>query len=685
LSAPSQFLDSLTLDDLRLPYDRFAKKLDGKPRLVAGSSNVYPSQNESLRKRGGFGDSALTGKTLSGRVDRLGSYRTFDDKVYLIASVFNDTAPANEQWAMYYLRLDPGGAGTWTLMPNVRGMNESSTAHEWTTARGKVYIKGFPKSGVDLLGSVIFDGSGATPSTHFWGLLGPTVPAAPTAQGTWGASPQSVTVRVGWTYVYTWVTDTGHESPRSPAETDPSASSSSTGTVTNLIPRVNVKGHPDTTRVPTVRIYRSSDGGGSYRFVEDITNTGDVTILYIDDSVSGNPVPDARLDPSNVAPSVTSNATPPAVDAPEVTGVDEIEPSTPPVYWRGRIWYGLGSTLFFSGDEEIRKGIPLEAFPTGFFGNFFPFESKVLYLMPTEEALYVVTEGGTEAIVGRFRDEFTPITIQSAVGGALDHPMGSEALGNAVYWITQDFRVVEAVGRSVVAISPPLGTDLIDAEAAGAELALGHHLANGIVWLVAAAIDRTDPTNSKLWMFDPVERIWSPPWSGAQVTALNYGRYRETDKVPTFTAALWVAGSPGTAAVGRYQDAVYTDALPGSGDAGYAFAAETNLLGPPPGNQLNSLMVPGLQTSVSQARLEWQGSPTAPTFGYATDDSSGAVTTVTGANPTHTANDSVGYTTKFYDIDQAGQRAKVKVSRGVDTEEFILESIVISWEPRQGL
>lgn len=680
---PANFrqLDARELDTLRLPYDKFAKKLHDIPILVSGS-NIYAAQNNTLRKRGGTGGTtALTDETVTGRIDRIGAYETLESpsKVYLIASVYNGT-----NWEMFYLRLS-AGTPQWTTMGTVRDVDDSTRAHEWVVARGKVYIQGFPGSG-DKLGTVVFDGSGGSPVLTVWGLLGPTTPGRIVSPASWNAATDPVTVLVGWTYVYTWKTLTGHESTRSPLEFDPANAASSTGAFTNKCPQVTVQGHADTTNITKVVIYRSGDGGGNYMRLAEITNTGAGNIVYEDDDLDGdNPIPTGNLDPHDLAPSLTSNSSVPTVLDPLVVGTDQVATSTAMVYWQGRIWKGLGNFLFFSGQEEIRSGIPEECWPSGILsGNKFKFQYGVSHLIPTKDILYVVTSRGVQAITGQFRDEFKVRGLSELVGGAILHPHASLAIEQEVYWLTHDYQIAHGNLDSFEIISRPLSTDITAELGTNREIEFGSYIAPGIAWLLVLAKHQTTPAASKVWVYDLESRQWNPPWSGAYIESLTYGPISESDRVPKLLFALWSGGtvSTSTSVAGEYTDATFTDFVPGSAVANIAFSAETNLFPLPGGNRINSVTRPAITSNFAGWKLEWISGVTAPTVAYALDDASGSVTTATGEDTyLHTA--PVGYVTKFYHVETMAERAKLKISRTADAESFVLESIAACWQVTQ--
>lgn len=285
--------------------------------MWATSQGKYAKRPGSVQL-GAFGVGVLPGK-----IDHYIFYETLDSPplIWLVASVLNASSSLYEVWAV---RLD--GSGTPASLGTLRNINQSTKPHEFVVSRGKCFIKGYPSGSNDKLGTVIFDGS--TNTTTFWGLLGPTTAAQLsgsvsggvfTASG-WASSTFPITVNLGWSYTYTYKTITGHESCRAPLQTNQSIVPSNTGAFTNSCPKMTLVGHSDTVNVPTVVVYRSTDGGGSFYRLEEVSNPG-TSFTYEDrhfpdgNAVPAQPIPDTSLDTTLVAPSLTLNNPPPSVAA----------------------------------------------------------------------------------------------------------------------------------------------------------------------------------------------------------------------------------------------------------------------------------------------------------------------------------------------------------------------------------
>lgn len=665
----SSQLDSLELTELTLPYDPENKIINDSPRLVAGSSNVYVDRRGVIRKTGGLVD--MSKGITSRRIDRLIEYDAQNGRKYLVASVYN---PAGPSWGVYYLRLD--GASSWTAITNLRNVNNSEYPHEMVAARGVVFIKSFPGASGDKLGSVIFDGR-STPATRFWGLLGPTTPARRSgATSTWTASTTNHTVLVGWTYVYTWVTSTGHESSRSPLEYDPAQQPSNTGAFTNKRPTMVVQGHADTTNVPYINIYRTTDGGGTFLYIDQITNTGAGSINYNDTnrtSAPGDPKTDAQLDTNRPAPSVTSNSPPPTVEE-GVIGTATVERSSPIAYWNGRLWYGVGRNLYFSGNDEIRAGRLEEAWPSGVGGNSIQLRGAVRNLEPTQESLIVHTADETLEIRGSARNDIRGEGLLSTVGSC-SYRTAAIPFENAALWMDQRFRLRMMEGGNARIISDSLGSTVVNALDAETTLSLEIYQAQRIDWIVLALHDLGTPANSRWWILDLARlgqgQLWSPPWT-KDTTAICVA---SDESEETFLYAATYSG--GNAGLAYYSDSTYADL-----GSGFAFNAETNLFSIPDGNHVHRLAKPRLMPNVLELKVGYVGN--APTVKRGLD-SAGAMTELTIYNdpPRATAVDA-GYVIRHYGVQSVAQRVRMGVSRTADSNPFELESFAVVWDPTQG-
>lgn len=245
----------------------------------------------------------------------------------------------------------------------------------------------------------------------------------------WAASDHKVDVTRGWYYSYAYKTITGQLSNRADLQRNPDLMPSFTGPFKDLVPKLVVQGQADTTNIPTIVIFRSTDGGGTFGILEEIVNTGAGDITYYDDSFGtgatsttfNDPVPDTSLNFGAVAPSLTSNSPPPAVIPPLVTGEDTPEDECYAMTTHvGRIFYSIKNYLLFSSREELRDGIGEECFPSGTLGgNYFIFNDLITGLVSDNDSLYIFTERNIYRMSGYTKDSFSFVKLYD-IGAAIN-------------------------------------------------------------------------------------------------------------------------------------------------------------------------------------------------------------------------------------------------------------------------
>lgn len=757
-------LDSLQWSSLDFPYNRMGRPLSEEPRLVDGR-NSYVTYGGTIAKRPGTLKITNTDSAL--KCDRLWVYETLESpqKIFLVGSFFN---VGTGYWELYYANLDTPTA--WTIMPELRQSNHSTSAHEASVSRGKLYIKSYPTAlSGEKLGSIIFDGT--TITVTYWGLLGPqtpvqmtetihrltaaltsgatsfaldsvasypatpfyvqidyelilvttivgtTVTVASRAQGgttaaahasgsmviyrPWTASAHNVTVNQYWEYTYAYVSKTGQVSNRAAVETNPDNPPSLTGPFFNLIPKFTVQGQADTTNVPHINIYRTTDGGGTFYLLEQITNSGAGSITYEDKSLvsstgSHDPIPDINLDTSQVAPSLTSNSPPPTVLSPLVVGTDTPTLTTPITYYAGRFWFGIGNYLFYSAQEELNTGVPEESWPAGLAqGNFFEFQHPIQNLMGTTDALYIITSEDTHILTGTLRETFNPKQILSEVGAPYYQPRAICRYQDSVVWLTNDFRVAILQGNNFRIISDQLGTDIIEF--------LGNPPDDACDMTYWADIEKEwivlniyKTSSSMQWVYDikkassTKQDFWNTPWTIPGVTALLSGRISLTSTQRrlcfylfnnTAPLAGWLVRICSTAA-----ENVGSDTVPTGLSATFTFHLVTALFQIPPGNHVNALRRPDLTPVVYKIRIDRTkySSDTDPSVNYFLDDL--WTTPIGGGTPQTVPRAALpkGFSTLMYPIDTIAYRVAVEIFKS-DTQLFELQDLVIVFEADKGM
>jgi hypothetical protein len=680
--AQNQQLDTYEFPTAALPYIPLLRQLDDSPRLISGT-NTWAKLSGVLAKRPGF-SLVSSAPQIQARPDRMVIYETLDNPsfIYLLASLL--TAP--NTWQMYWIRLD-AGTPAWTSMGTYRAINASTRPHEIVISRGLAFIKGYPSAASgENLGTVIFDGSGGSPVVRPWGVLGPTKPAQ---AGVFGASAHNSNVYVGWTYAYAWVSVTGQVSNRSPIQTDPSQPKSFTGPLTNTIPKVTYWGTSDTVNFPYVNIYRTTDGGGTFYFLDQVANPGNVSATYNDNKGSsfGDPLPDTALDTSRVAPSLTSNSPPPTVNAPKVVGVDTPVASTPIVSFAGRLWFAIGNVVYFSGQEEIYAGVPEECWPSGFTGNFFRLPHPVRNLIAAKEALYVITSQDVYWVLGSSLDTFSMKILFTSRGGPPNQPRAITSIGDTAVWMTSDYRILAASGTQQQFLSDPLGKDLANgiAAATNPQVQITPHGDTDKDWLVVNLVDQANSANNKTWVYDFNLNQWNAPWV-CQAASLVSGIYRETDSRRRLIAGLWDSGS-NKLNLGMLDETVGTDYAPATGtNAGFAVNFSTGLLRVPGGNHVNLLRRPALSPAIHAVlfdRTKFAGD-TDPAIQFVIDDFNIPASTPVSIVPPPRHSAPANYVQRWAYMNKAGQRVSVTISKTASAEMFEMQNLGVAFEPDGG-
>lgn len=680
---PSQQFDTFDLENLDIPYDRHTKELDDRPRIVDGKDVFI--RREKIRKRPALRTDDVEGTFVNAthRVDRALIYETLENpsQIFLVASLFNKS---NSDWELAWIEMGVGSP-TWTIFPNTRDCNDSTQPHEMVVSNGLLYIRGVPvNAAADPYGTIIFDGTGLSPTVKLWGLPTPTTAAAVTSQAGWPATTDT-TVTAGWTYSYSLVSSTGQVSSRAPTGAPAGQgglSTSNTGAVTNKKPQVTLQGDADTTNIPTVRVWRTFDGGGNYVFLEDVANPGAGGFLYTDDSFTGSkPKPDSELNPNDLSPGTTTNDPPPPVIFPDVIGTDDpVQSSTQIVEYSGRIWYGIGNTLVFSGNEEIINGSPRESFVSGQRGNFVRFKNELRYLESTKEALFIVTSQEVLWLRGTDRKSFFIRPLLRKIGGS-PYKKAHTAIGDQIAFFTQDLKValVDSSGFRGY-LSQPLDDDVESLITTNTDIEMDNVQHDGGFYISLSLYDKSTPANSRLWVFDTERRKWNPPWH-VPVSAMENGQYRKD----ILTTKQLYATDDGSATKVTATDETSSQDQYASSPSAWTIDFTMNLMRNPAGNHLNALRRPAHHSTLGYVKTERTkfASDADPTLEYRLDDFSAALTASTPEAPPY-INQSTSHTINWWPVVKNAQRVQVKISKASLDEEFELQTFGLIFQPEGG-
>lgn len=521
-----------------------------------------------------------------------------------------------------------------------------------------------------------------------------------------GASDHYNQINSGWRYTYAYVSTTGQISNIAPPQTNPDLNPSFTGPFADSCPKITVYGHSDTTNIPYINIYRTTDGGGQFYFLEQISNTGSGAITYIDDSLASgatsstynDPIPDEVLNLEALGPTLTSNSPPPTVLAPDLVGVDAPIEGTPIAYFAGRHWYGLRNYLFYSGNEEITSGVPEECFPSGtLFENSFKFQHPLVNVKASTSALYVSTVHDTYVITGTTRDSFAVRPLYKNLGSPYNQPLSITTYGDKVVVLTNDYRIAILEGDSEPRIiSDPLYTDLVDAINLGGEVEITYFGDLEKEWIVVAVHNQADTSKSRQFIYDvklskKAERdFWFTPWSIPSVVCFS-GRIYE-DSSQRRLCFFSYNNTAQTGALVRIDPTARTNTDAVVNNSGtvtqngidYYVMFHQHVV--PAGNHVNLLRLPNLTVVVNQLTLERILYPgdTDPKVYYYTDDLwFDPKSTVEAFDPARREL-STGYKTLVYPIEESCFRFTFRIQANSSTRPFDLLGYVITFNPDNG-
>jgi hypothetical protein len=523
-------------------------------------------------------------------------------------------------------------------------------------------------------------------------------------QRDWSASAHKVEVNQGWQYTYTWKTVQEGETNRAPLEFNPSLLPSDTLPFFGLRPKVTVQGHTDTTNVTKICIYRTTDGGGDFYFLEEITNTGSGAIVYEDKSLGSgasgttleDPLPDIKLDTTRMAPSLTSNSPPPTVNPPSVVGV-----ATPSrnashiVSFSSRFWYAIDNVVYYSGDEEIKTGIPEESWPSGTFGNFFRFTDRIVALQATSGALYILGITYIYILTGTNKETFSVRKIASHAGMWEQAPEASVSFLDRVAYLADDGRVMLITGDYVDVISEPI----IAASRGTGFVQMVFYTRLNVQWLCLLNPARSGGATSTMQVYDwarsTMERrdFWFAPWSGRLNAIWTFEQSGSRVMGAVANDSVGTPNSSGLVAIdvdsfgGDVTDSIILNAAWTT--LARVLVVRIQTFKNPPGNHVNSHAVPALTTVLGYCKLDYYSGGVTTNIGltvfYDNALLTGTAATSRQVSPTRRTA-SAGYITREWWFWQVGQDFGLTISNGdmADGQSLRLDRITVGMFPGAG-
>ncbi|MFZ1973839.1 MAG: hypothetical protein WAU89_13395 [Candidatus Acidiferrales bacterium] len=148
-------------------------------------------------------------------------------------------------------------------------------------------------------------------------------------------------------------------------------------------------------QVGNVWIFRTKDGGSEYYFLASITNPGNTTWTYTDNTL------DSQLNNDIIAPVADFNNPPP-------TGASLV------TWYGGRLWAVVGNTIYFSAGPDSTIGVGEENWPPG---NNYTVPGNANAWCSTSSGLIIFTKDTAFVITGQDSSSYTtPAVWQNNFG-----------------------------------------------------------------------------------------------------------------------------------------------------------------------------------------------------------------------------------------------------------------------------
>lgn len=454
----------------------------------------------------------------------------------------------------------------------------------------------------------------------------------------WDAADHKVDVQYGWKYAFAYVSITGQVSNRSDIEYNPDLMPSNTGPFYDLVPKIDLTFdtffHSDTTTYPYFNMYRTTDGGGTFYFLEQVANPGTSMYTYEDDSFGtgassttyNDPIPDLKLDTARYAPSLTSNSVPPTVNPPSVVGTaTPSESCYAMTSFASRIWIAIDHYLHFSSREETRDGVGEECFPSGNLGNFFILDAGIVGMAATKDALYVITTNDIWKVTGSTIDTFALNKIAFGVGGYTAENCAIAYRDNVAFVTKEsEFAVIEN-DRVRVISKPLLG---VISGIAEITFNLNYYRDTKYEWLIFSndigGGGDGDQALSTYYIYDLIRSeksgidFWQPIWVTRTECTLA-ARTVRTETTGLFGAITRIDGTDYTCVVDfSPTTGLRSDRVIQSGGAlttaNFEAIIDFGVIRPPTGNHLNALSRPNKDVNYYGTTALWANRTAIPVF-----------------------------------------------------------------------
>lgn len=519
----------------------------------------------------------------------------------------------------------------------------------------------------------------------------------------WGASDHAVTVGYGWEYSYAYKSITGAISNRAPIEYNPDLMPSNTGPFLDLIPKMTLVGDADTTNIPTIQVYRSTDGGESFYLLEEVDNPGAGNFTYYDDSFGtgssssthNDPVPDDKINTAEFGPTPVSNSPPPTVIPPEVIGDDDPSPNCYAMVTHARrIFFNVANYLYYSSYEELICGIPEEEFATDLAAsgaNYIAFNESITGLASDTESLWIFTTKNTYRLFGSTKDSFYVVKVFD-VGAKVTNLAASITSSNgqiafvansgAVYLISDN-------GNSLTRISDPMLMTGGSAITSGGDISLYFYKNANQEFLFLANTNVPALVNSEVYVYDvglskeKRRPFWSSRWQ-ISGTVCAFGAFESYSSAAT-GVFISLTNLTSSIVTQMYEttSVAPTDLQVNGSSSTFTTTLTTMPIRVPPGNHVNTFNRPTRDvkaTRIFTYSYPAGGTYVAPVVTWTQDNSGGSIQP-TAKNPPRIQYSSPGtYSIHVFNIDKDCYRLMVTIA-GTPGSYVELYGFAVEFEP----